>query len=254
MKKWIVMLCCVVFLLSGCSGENPLYEPFESDVEKSLDASRPEGATALPDFSGEITDVRVTTIPRDIDIPAGKGTDWGMDLSKLEYRQIYYGYCVDGVWTDLPCENYELVSIFNPVDYETKELKVTRGYEAVVDDHMVKIGPYLLISIEARMGKHGLLITEDSIGSEIERMFDEYDRWSLPDGTPEYGQLIENRDSIISGWGLKWKAISNIGTRHYLLLKYDEIPEDYQLWTKIEETGQIRSLLKYADIQYLLEN
>lgn len=252
LKRCILLLFLFSVILSGCSGENPIYELFESDAEKSLDASRPEGATALPDFSGEITDIRVTTIQRDIDIPDGAGVSWGIDFANLEFRQIYYGYCTDGVWTDLPCENYELVSIFNPVDYETRELKVTRGYEAVEDDHMVKIGPYLLISINARMGKDGLLIVEDSVGSKIELYFMEYDKYNLPDEKEKYGFIKENRDSIMSGWQLEYRAVSNLDPRCILVLKYDEIPEDYKLWTKVEESGQMRSLLTYDDIQYLL--
>lgn len=252
LRRLVTLCCCLMLVLSGCSGENPIYELFETDVEKSLDASRPEGATALPDFSGEITDVRVTTIPRNIDIPAGKGADWGIDLSELEYRQIYYGYCVDSVWTDLPCENYGLISIFNPVDYETGELKVTRGYEAARDDHLVKIGPYLLISVDGRTPKYPLIV-EDSIGSKAQLMFAEYDRRTSPDGIASYGYLTEDRDSIVSGWELDWDVTSNIKTRYYILLKYNDIPEDYQLWTRVEEeAGQIRSLLTYDDIQYLL--
>ena len=253
-RVFTLALCCLV-LLCGCSGENPIYELFESDVEKSLDASRPKGATAAPDFSGEITDVRVTTIQRDIDIPDGAGASWGIDFPNLEFRQIYYGYCSDGVWTDLPCENYDLVSIFTSMDYKTRELIITRGYDAVNDDHMVKIGPYLLISIDARMGKNGLLVVEDSLGSDIELMFMEYDCYNFPDGKEKYGFIREDRDSILSGWELKFEATSNLEARYVLVLKYDEIPEDYCLWTRFNpETTQIRSKLTYKEIQYLLND
>lgn len=246
-----VLLCTM--LLSSCSGENPLYEIFESDTEKSLDASRPEGATALPDFSGEISDVRVTTIQRNIDIPDGAGKEWDIDFANLEFRQIYYGYCSDGVWTDLPCENYELVSIFNPIDYQTGELVIKRGYEAVEDDHMVKIGPYLLFSIDARMGKDGLLTPKDSIGSEMELLFAEYDRYNLPEEKAKFGFIKEDRASILAGWELEFRAVSNLEVRYVLVLKYDEIPTDYQLWTELD-SGQKRSLLTYDDIQFLLDD
>ena len=252
-KRLIIFTLLSVILLSGCNGENPIYEIFESDVEKSLDSSRPVGATALPQFSDEISDVRVTTIQRDINIPDGAGVDWGIDFANLEFRQIYYGYCTDGIWTDLPCENYELVSIFNPRDYQTGELVITRGYEAVEDDHMVKIGPYLLISIDARLNKNDLLIVEDSIGSNVDLLFMEYDKYNMPDEKANYGFIKEERNSILSGWKLKFRAISNLEARYYLVVKYEEIPIDYQLWTKREpESSQVWSLLTYDDIQFLL--
>ena len=251
LKRCTIVLLLIVVFLGGCGGIRHVFNLFESDVEKSLDASRSDGAMALPDFSGEISDVRVTTIQRDIDIPDGAGNDWDIDFSNLEFRQIYYGYCADGIWTDIPCENYELISIFNPKDHQTGELVITRGYEAVEDDHMVKIGPYLLISIDVRMGKNGLLKVKDSIDSEMEVLFMEYDSYNLPDEKAKFGFIKENRGSILSGGKLEYQAVSNLEARCVVVLKYDEIPTDYQLWTETD-TSQMRSLLTYDDIQFLL--
>lgn len=250
MKLLLIPVCCFALLLGGCSlsSNTP-----SGKAAKVLNANRPAVATELPDFSGEITDVRVTTVQRDAGITTHYGAEYGADLSTLTYLQIYYGYCSNGVWKDIPCENYALVSIFNPVDYHSRELVVTRGYEAVEDDHIVKIGPYLLISIDARIGTGKLITVEDSIGSEAQLMFMEYDRWNTPDGTAKYGYLKENRESVLSGGKLEWQAVSNVDARYYIVLKYDEIPDDYQLWTKMTpDSENIRSLLTYTDIQSLL--
>ena len=61
-----------------------------------LEKYRPENATAKPDFSGEITDLRFTVVHRE-HLPATGESELIDDLlQNLTYLQIYYGYLMDG--------------------------------------------------------------------------------------------------------------------------------------------------------------
>ena len=147
MKRAFCRLMCVFLMLlysvqlTGCSGM------YYREEYTALKNSRPDYAEQFPDFDGEITDVRVTVIPREYSPADARGSSAQKQFSGFEFLQICYGYQKDGVWYDIPCENYELVTIFNPIDWETKELRIDYGYEAAGKNHIVRIGPYLLVSI-----------------------------------------------------------------------------------------------------------
>jgi len=246
-KKFLVCCLCMVLLLCGCSGENLIYELFESDAEKVLDAGRPTNATNLPDFSGDVEDIRITTIPRNVDM-SGYENYFGLNVGEIEFRQIYYGYKTNGKWTDLPCENYELVSVINNSNLETGEEKVYYGYEAANQNHIVKIGQYLLFSLAMDESYS----VSDSLGSNFQLLFSEYE--NFPENRKIYGYLREDRDSVVSGWEVKYEAITDFMPRYYLWLKYDEIPKDYELHrVEYYEDREIKVVITYNDIQRLLE-
>ena len=88
----------------------------------------------------------------------------------VTYLRLYYGYCVDGWWRDYPMEYYDLKSIFTGKQYS--------GYRAAQEDHIVKIGQYLLISFStfSQFGEtdSGYLEVSDSLNSDFQQMFLEY--------------------------------------------------------------------------------
>lgn len=248
--KVVTLICLICVLLSGCS---ILRELTRSDSEKALDASRPEGAERSPTLSDDITDVRVTIIPREAGLAPDFGKNMGIDASNMEFMQIYYGYCVNGVWTDLPCENYPLVGTYISQDYETKELIVKQGYEAADESHMVKIGPYLLFSIEARSGNNGFYTVGDSLGSEVILKFEEYDNLTTKGHKKTYGYVKEDHTTINDGPRLSYEISTGFKARYYVLVKYDELPEDYVLWIKTSPDAEdYKRSIPYDNIVYLL--
>lgn len=238
----VILLCFSMVLCSGCG----MY----GDIRKaqiSLGVSRPENATKLPELSDAISEVRVTAVPRDCELSSEIYEEMGGAAGQRQYLQIYYGYCVDGMWTDLPCENYPLISVFNSRDYDSKELSIYKGYEAADVNHMVKIGPYLLISLEKKYQ------VSDSLGSEVELLFTEYDN-SYDECDGMYGYLREDRDSVVSGKELHFSAADCFDARNYLIIEYASIQEGYAL-TADDVVGETtwRDVLTYDDIVYLLE-
>lgn len=97
----IILVGIITSLLCGCSIVEQEYANY------MFEKGRPKEGTALPDFSGNITDVRMTVKERDY----GPYYDHPM-YENLTMIQIYYGYLSDGEWHDMPCENYNLIGVF----------------------------------------------------------------------------------------------------------------------------------------------
>lgn len=160
-----------------------------------------------------ITDIRMTVVPREYKVPddlehlvGGEGVD-------VQYLQVYYGYCLDGVWHDYPSENYDLIDI----THEAGE----RGWKLSYHDHMVKIGPYLLISIIIPGYPDMTCEVSDSLGSELLNPFMEY--VSSGYGFVAFDPSGEDSCSSYSFW-----------PRYYLLLEFDSLPDDYVLTVNTE--------------------
>ncbi len=200
--------------------------------------TRPVDALEVPDFSGEITDVRMRVRER-VYYPVNEL------FEQVTMLQIYYGYCSDGQWYDMPCENYDLIETFR---LHTPQPK--RGWEAAAGNHMVKIGPYLLFAVACNP-EMGCDDFYDSLGTQVQTCFSEYYTYYIvADGqgnqknywdthTHGYGRLIENRDSIVNGnWVTEQEFRGNNAFYqwHYILVEYDSLPEDYEihyLWSEI---------------------
>lgn len=208
--KWFICIICLILSLfaSGCntSTENGIPHPPE--------------AIAIPDFSGEITDVRIQTVTCE---------SYKLDLSQYTnfkgktLLQIEYGYQSDGEWFDIPCENYELKGIF--------ENEGTSGKDAVPNSHLVKIGPYLLIChVLYSNAPNSECIISDSLGTTVQKPFmDYFTPFIKTDDQPGYALLTVDRDSIVDGKELSFTAYGVFGKYYYLILKIDEIPDDYEL-------------------------
>lgn len=85
LKCIICILCVVAFLLlSGCDG---LYQTIEKQINGY---NRPDEALLMPDFTGDITDIRISFKERDINAV------FNDRYENAVFVQLYYGYCSDG--------------------------------------------------------------------------------------------------------------------------------------------------------------
>lgn len=230
-KRLMAVLLCAFLALfsSGCSIAGWIGNLFKTAEEKSLNAGRPEGATALPDFSGEITDIRVSVVPRDLEVdPAYDGFFAAEAFKSKTLLQIYYGYLSDGTWYDMPRENYDLREIF--------AIHGDVGYDAAEDNHIAKIGPYLLMcyayapfyNVTYDINKLVFDIS-DTLGTEVQEPFAEYyTPYSTDADLPGYGYLKEDRESIIKG-DLEFEGSASFDKFFFLIVKLDTLPEDYKI-------------------------
>lgn len=228
-----------------------------------LEKYRPENATARPDFSGEITDLRFNVVHREY---VSKTTGIALldnSLKDRTFLQIYYGYEMDGQWYDIPCENYKLKGIFDLLHTPT-------GYEAAGESHIVKIGPYLVICVQHNSGNYPQSKTyckfKDTLGSKAVQCFSAYysprkgmdvnpeEGFTLPtdydnsDALPRYGYFKENAATIGSG-NSKYSASSSFDLYYFLVLEYDSIPKDYKLEVFYFTDGlDYMDILTYEDI------
>lgn len=195
----------------------------QSKAEKLIKASRPKEATYVPDFSKEVTDIRITVRERE----AGC---YRAELLPLIDLQIYYGYYSNGEWHDIPCENYDL----KPIIWNYTK----RGWKIADASHVVKIGPFLLLAIVHDRGEKEVY---DNLGTEVLEPFDEYITYNkehfIVDGdhvtyvyenVHGYSFFCENREAIING-DVEYYFNENFYKRSYLILDYDSLPDDYVL-------------------------
>ena len=193
---------------------------FDSDPVENfmLFLSRPSEGSQMPDFSEGVTNIRVTTVDRNI--------SWIPTLAKNEvfntrvYKQIYYGYYSDGTWVDLPCENYELRALGNS----------RNDYEASDRRHVVKIDKYVLLAfpvgVSASEKSYG--VVTDSLKSEVIELT-EYGTsgLSMPDsGKKCYGRIREN-PNVMGILKSEHEIVNGFAEWYYIVLEYDNIPKDY---------------------------
>lgn len=176
-----------------------------------LALSRTGESTSVPNISGTVTDIRITTVARDISkMPGMSFVEYFQDRTFL---QIYYGYQLDGDWHDYPAENYDL-----------RRLKSSDcGYDAVSSNHIVKIGQYVLIAFTSYRD----LTVTDSLNSEVVAMTEYYTSGNdVTSDSAKYGQIIEN---TLEGniFNYEYEITSGFDKWYYIILEYDDIPEDY---------------------------
>lgn len=209
-KRMVSLVYILIMLLfCGCS-----LLTVESNIP------HPPEATVLPNFSGEITDIRVQ---------AAGCKDYQLDLSQYHdfkdktLLQIQYGYFMDGQWYDIPSENYELKGIFSNAG--------TNGMSAVPKSHLVRIGPYLLIChVLHTNAPNSECIISDTLGTQVQEPFEYYfTPYIKQDDDPGYALLTIDRRSILEGEELRYVAYGVFGQYYYLMLEIDEIPDDYEL-------------------------
>lgn len=226
-----------------------------------LSKYRPENATKMPDLSGNISDIRITLVPREYIPPTSGNATVDHMLKNTTYLQIYYGYQKDGQWYDIPCENYDLKQIFDFTKHGT-------GFEAAGKSHIVKIGQYLLVCVQYSSGDYSQadLSCEfiDNLGSKPIQYFEEY--YTAPRNLTEltesqkidygksYGYLKENLAAIPGDGQPLYIASSAFDLHYYLVLDYASLPKDYELLVIFwhGDSNHYRRLT-YNDIVALIE-
>lgn len=257
MKKiwsyFYIMLLIPIFTICGCSTlhVDPAFHANQDEMRRataSLHQSRPENASIFPDLTKNITDLRVSAVPRAYDPPS----DFE-DFQNISLMQIWYGYYADGIWYDHPSENYNLKGIF--------EFGNHTEWKASIGSHIAKIGPYLLICIALQDDPLVEYHVSDTMSTEVLYPFAEYvtyHYYSDADGNRHfykdthdhgYGYLAEDPSAL----GDSEKAVCimrcEFPRRYYLILDFASLPEDYVLTVQ-----QTSSLPDKEEIQTLSYN
>lgn len=217
-KSIILILLCILAILT-CSGCSSLRYLFPTIEERSANAGRPPEATQWPEFTDEITDIRLSVVERDIEFDPDRSSPF----KNQTHLQIFYGYQMNGEWYDIPSENYELKGI---LQYEGLS-----GYDAACNDHLVQIGHYVLMCFVYEGAREDVVYhLSDSSGTEIQEPFAEYYTNYFHDtNEPSYGFFREKLDPAYPDKALDLQALNIFGRRYYLLLDLNSLPDDYEL-------------------------
>ncbi len=208
-----------------------------------LFVTRPSEGTQTPDFSQDVTDVRITTVDRNI--------GWMPTIIKNEvfrtrvFKQIYYGYYSNNAWCDIPCENYELRALGS----------TQNRYDAADGRHVVKIGSYVLLAfpVAVTSDSESYGVVTDSLKSQIIELT-EYatSGLSMPDSNKKcYGSIREDYRTFGS-FGFEHEITNAFYKWYYIILEYDNIPKNYQVsitqYSSSEDTEPIVYSYSYEDI------
>ena len=217
-----------------------------SDIKGQLEETRQPEAFVVPEFNGNISDVRFSVVKREI-------VNSSKNFKDLSFMQIYYGFCMDGQWHDIPCENYDLRGILNNSGEQ--------GYEAAGGSNIVKIGPYLLVAVSLSAYTNYFdrynEIT-DNIGSQVYSITEYYtssNREHFEQGG-KCGYLKENT-LVSNSEGYNYRLANAFDKWYYVILEYDKIPENYEMKiiTHTDKNGVDdidERTLTYQDIQKAL--
>ena len=190
---------------------------FEGDpIERLFFAiTRSEAGRTEPDFSADVTDVRITAKERNIGIIPTIFTS--KKAREMEYYQVYYGYHSNGEWHDIPAENYTLKAFAGENDYET-----------IYGDHCVRMGDKILLvfPVAPSSTKKALGVIEDTISSKV-KVMDEYATASVA----TFSQNGANCGHVIDGhlYGYYVDATDSFDLFYYIVLDVKTLPKDYQV-------------------------
>lgn len=167
---------------------------------------RVRDADDVPEYSGEVEAVRITSIPRTQVILA----------PNCEYVQILYGYRVNGIWTDLPMENYPFHCL-----HCSKEIQCV--YSHAANTHIARVSTYAVICIETT----ATTPPYDNMGTEPLEPFLSYTEVNV-EKPGCYGILMEDRTSL-SFFDVCEYSLAEMKHRYYFVLNLDDLPDDYRL-------------------------
>lgn len=189
---------------------NDALQLYEDEFHASIAASTAQEAFVKPIFSEEILRIRISIPERNIILSEKQGN---IEAENAKVFQLYYGFFTsDEGWKDYPAECYDMKTL------EPIEDGFSDGWDALCSYHVVKIGPYVLLSFSDYLG--GDFSIEDSINSDV-LVLSEND---FPTNVTPY-EIHENisnfRNNELDCHFYEFFS------RHFIALKYDEIPKDY---------------------------
>ena len=239
----LIGLLAIVLLFVFVNFDVILFMFGSSDIKGQLEETRQQVAFVTPEFDGNISDVRFSVVKRDIEVS-------GEDFKDLSMMQIYYGYCMDGRWYDLPCENFDLRGILNNSG--------ERGYDAAGKSNLVKLGPYLLVTIslssyQTHFERYNEITDNmQSVVYSITEYYTSSNREFFELGG-KCGFLKENvRHSNSEDY--EYIMYNTFEKWYYVILEYDKIPKNYEMKivTHTNKNGVDdidEDILTYQDIQ-----
>ncbi len=194
---------------------------------------------ATPDFSGEITELRVSFPKRDLPMTEYFGSQL---YSETLVCQIFYGYSSDGVWRDFPAQNYALKSL-------SSSAPASDGAYAILNDHVVRIGPYLLIGIVSNYYNTQSVSVQDSLNSSV--LSFEQNETKMKEQELSYLYFEENSDYTDADFFYYCPSIDHY---YYMAVEFDTLPKDYVV-SVIKEwaNGTETTTYTYEDIMSALE-
>ena len=222
-------------------------------LKKDINATRPDISLTKPDIPENVTDVRVTVVERDFDLTPYKFEDY------ISCAQIYYGFCVDSVWEDFPCENYDLAGFFDRNNGKY-------GYDAAGGCHVVEIGNKILIAVTPVLDD-GYAVVYDSLESDVIEM-ENYFTYAYTDYEtkedvvltfkPDKGYAyLKERALALNTPKYSYKLYTNFPRWYYIVVDKANLTEDY--FVKYTLLNKNRSpstsnpyTLTYNDIQNAL--
>lgn len=236
----------IVIAISFASCSYNIYQAMtpQEKYKYMLDRSRPAEAYQMPDFSSEITDVRITVRERNIDyalLPGNSGDE------NVKVIQIYYGYLSNGKWHDIPAENYALKGLSrNAMD----------GCAALQDSHVVRIGDYIVLAFPVGKGliyptKPYAVIT-DTLNTEVIEITEYYSTSTETDKYDDYRLLIENMREYETE-DYSYVIMHNVDIWYYLVIESDKLTEGYTVTVQEYPTLQTqKTSYTYDDIMEAL--
>lgn len=179
---------------------------FLTEIVRYLTAKR-------PNFDGEITEVRVTAVSVNV-----KESAW----PDTESIWVHYGYKMDGTWYDIPAENYELC-----------DMSGQSVFDPLFKDHLVQIGPYVLISLMTTPQDNAVIF--DTLGTKILTPLDQYymDFGSYA-AIQMYSKDVKPFYTKGGDWLSELFLSDDVTTRcitvpHYLVVPLDKIDSSYEI-------------------------
>lgn len=198
-KRRIIALICTGLLAILCARFFPNVRILSEQARTARD---------LPVYNGEVTDVRITWIPR---------TQRALDTD-INFIQILYGYEIEGKWTDIPMENYPFYCL-------CKDGGVQCPYTHASNSHIVQIGNYTLICIEV---SDEASVPYDTIGTIPLEPFREFSLKNTETNGKSYGILMEDRTHM-TVWYMEECVCSGLSARFYFILDPETLPDNYEL-------------------------
>ncbi|MBO7245850.1 MAG: hypothetical protein J6V56_03705 [Clostridia bacterium] len=193
----------------------------------TLAASAPKEARMVPQFNGNITQIRISVPERHL----------VLDTEEQQAFQIYYGYCSDGKWYDMPADNYEMKTLHD------LDSGYSDGWDALTGNHVVKIGNYVLLGFYSP--RENSLEVKDSLNSSVLTF--------TADSLTEH-QAFQVFENALAGGTEKYDYyVIGFGDRQYIALEYDKIPTNYTVSFSLDFGGTVmKGAYTYYDIMEAL--